>query len=303
MRGSSGRSNRLRAGWVLPALLIVIAGDAAFAPAQSSAVASAVPLVEYRSASGVTETSATIEAAIDPEGGETSYEIFLECQYAPHSTGGCEPLTVSPQLQHGVLTAGFEAHTVTAPVSGLQPGYLYTYSVIASNSAGREGYVGDGFVTCPATGPCPAQPYLQGEALWNIEGARREAEEAPRLEAEREAHQREAEARPATEAAERVRREREIREAGEIAGREAAAREIAAREAATRRLRCVVPHLGGDSLAAARRALDKAHCSLGRITWPRAHHVKLVVGAQGVRSGRTLEQAAKVSVTLRPAHR
>jgi hypothetical protein len=293
----------LRAGWFLPVLLIALSGEAALAAAPSSAAASAVPQVEYRTASQVTQTSATIEAAIDPEGGETSYEVFLECQQPAQSTGGCEALTVGPQLQHGVLPAGFEENTVSSAVSGLQPGYLYKYSVIANNSAGREGWVGNGLVTCPATGECPIEPFLQGEALWNIEGARRAAEEAPRLEAERQARQREAEARAATEAAERARRESESREAGELAGREAAAREAAAREAAARRLRCVVPHLGGDSLAAARRALAKAHCSLGKVTWPRAYHGRLVVGKQGVRRGRKLADAAKVSVTLRPARR
>lgn len=303
MRSSSGRSHRLRAAWVLPVLLIAVAGEAAFGVAQSSAAASSVPQVGYRSASQVTKTSATIETVIDPEGGETTYEIFLECQEAPQATSACEPLTVSPQLQHGSLPAGFEAHTVTATVSGLQPGYLYKYSVIASNSAGREGWVGNGLITCPATGECPAQPSLEGEGLWNLEGARREAEEAPRLEAERQALQREAEERPAREAAERARRERENREAGELAGREAAAREAAAKEAAARRLRCVVPHLGGDSLAVARRALARAHCSLGKVAWPHARHGKLVVGAQGVRSGRRLAAGAKVSVTLRPARR
>jgi hypothetical protein len=304
MRGSSGRSHRLRAARVLAVLLVALGGEAALGAAPSSAAASAVPQVEYRTPSQVTQTSATIEAAIDPEGGATSYEIFLECQQPAQATSGCEPLTVGAQLQHGVLPAGFEAHTVTSPVSGLQPGYLYKYSVIATNSVGREGWVGNGLVTCPATGECPAQPFLRGEAVWNIEDARREAEEAPRLEAERQARQREAETRAATEAAERTRRESEIRETGELAGREAAAREaVAAREAAARSLRCVVPRLGGDSLAAARHALAKAHCSLGKVTWPRAHHGKLVVAAQGVRSGRKLADAAKVSVTLRPARR
>jgi hypothetical protein len=306
MRGSSGRSRRLRAARVLVVLLVVTAGEAAFAAAQSSAAPSVVPQVEIRVATQVTKTSATIEASINPEGGETSYEIFLTCQSASPANRVCEePLTVAPQRVQGVIPADLEAHVVTAPVSGLQPGYLYDYSVIASNSAGREGYSGNGLITCPATGTCPQQPWMEGEALWVFESAQRWAEEAPRREAERQAVRREAEERLAREAAERARAEREIREAGELAGREAAAREAAAKQEAeaARRLRCVVPRLGGDSLAAARRALARAHCGLGKVTWPRAHHGKLVVGAQGVRSGRKLADAAKVSVTLRPARR
>jgi hypothetical protein len=303
MRNSSG-SRRLRVGWLAPVLLIAAAGNAVVGVAQSSAAPSAVPQVEIRAASQVTKTSATIEAAIDPEGGETSYEIFLECQSASPASRACEePLTVGPQRELGVIAAGVEAHTVTASVTGLHPGYLYDYSVIASNSVGREGYVGNGLVTCPATGVCPSQPWLPGMALWGVESARKWAEEAPAREAERQAKQREAEERSAREVAERARTEREIRESGERAAREAAAREAAgAEEARSGRLGCVVPHLDGDSLAAARHALARARCALGKVTWPRARRERLVVGRQGVRGGRKLAAGAKVAITLRAAH-
>jgi hypothetical protein len=56
------------------------------------------------------------------------------------------------------------------------------------------------------------------------EGATREANEAPRLEEEREAKAREEAERPAKEAAASAAKEREIREAGERAGQEAAAK-------------------------------------------------------------------------------
>jgi len=248
----------------------------------------------------VTTTSATIEAGIDPEGSQTSYEISLECQ----SAGGgesCEPLTVGAQLQQGTIAAGLGETVVSAPMTGLQPGYLYKYDVIATNAAGREGYVGSSFLTCPASGQCRSQPAPGGESLWNIEGARREAEEAPRLEAEREARRREEEERPAKEAAERAAHDREVREAGERAGREAAersAREAAERAAALRRQRCAVPRLRGDSLAAARRALHRVHCDLGRVTAPRSHHGVLIVARQSVRAGRLLAGGAKVAIVL-----
>jgi hypothetical protein len=273
----------VRAGRLLSILLGSLAAAAMFSAPQASAAASAVPQVEIRMAAPVDKTSATIEAAINPEGGETGYEIFLECQNAAQVKNPCEPLTVSQQRQVGVIGPGSEAHIVTAPVSGLQPGYLYEFAVIASNSAGREGYVSNGLLTCPATGACPAQPWLGGTALWSIEAARRAAEEAPRLEAERQARQKEAEERLASEA-------------GERAGREAAER-----EAAVRRLRCVVPRLSGDSLAAARRVLAKAHCALGKVRRPRTRHGALVVAKQSVRRGRKLANGAKVAVTLRPA--
>jgi hypothetical protein len=253
------------------------------------------PEVKIYGAAAVTKTSAQIEVGINSEGSQATYEIWLECQSAGGDNQTCEPLTVGEQLQHGVVAAGLELHTVTATVSGLQPGYLYKYRVVAANSAGKAGWVGSGLVTCPSEGVCPGQPSLPGEELWVLEGAIRAGEEAPRLEAERVAKRKEEEERPAREAGERATREREIREAGERAGKQASERNAAV----TSHPRCVVPHLDGDSLFAARRALERAHCSLGKVTGFSPHHGALVVGRQSVRSGSKLAGGAKVAVTLR----
>jgi hypothetical protein len=251
------------------------------------------PEVGYLPASNVSTTSATIEVPIDPEGGETSYEIWLTCQSAQESNQACDPLTVGPQRLQDVLAAGFEQRTVTDPVTGLQPDYLYEYEVVASNSDGREGYIGDGFITCPSQGLCPRQPFLEGTSLWVWEGALREASEAPSI-GEREAREhREAEERPAKEAAERAAKERESREAGERAGREAGER-----AAAERAPKCVVPRLKGDSLTQARRALSKAHCRVGKLTEPREYHGPLVVVRQSIRRGSKLTSGTRVAMTL-----
>ncbi len=263
----------------------------AFLSVPPAIAAAQVPEVGYLTASHVSTGGATIEASINPEGGETSYEIWLECQSSQESNQNCEPLTVGPQRLQGVFPAGLQPETVTDAVTGLQPGYLYKYGVIATNSAGREGYLGAGFLTCPSQGSCPSQPYLPGQSLWSIEGAKRAGEEAPRLEAEREARQREAEERPAKEAAERAAKEREIREAGERAGREQAKRAALAHS-------CVVPRLKGDSLTEARHALRGAHCGLGKLTEPRGHHGPLVVIRQSVDSGSKLATGSVVALTL-----
>src|ERR1700728_97505 len=256
------------------------------------------PEVGYFAASHVGTTGATIEVPINPEGGETSYEIWLECQNAQENNQDCEPLTVGPQRQEGILSPGFEPQIVTDAVTGLQPGYLYKYGVIATHSAGREGYLGNGFITCPSQDSCPRQPFLEGESLWGMEGAIREANEAPLI-AEREAREkREAEERPAKEAAERSAKERAIREAGERAGREAAEREAAERAALVRAPICVVPRLKGDSLTEARRTLDRVHCRLGRLTEPRGQRGPLVVVRQSVYSGSKLAAGSRVSLTL-----
>jgi membrane protein involved in colicin uptake len=141
---------------------------------------------------------------------------------------------------------------------------------------------------------------------WNDEGAQRAAEEAPRLEAEREAKRKEEEERPVKEAAEKAAHEREVREAGERAGREAgerASREAAERATGSHAARCVVPRLRGDSLAAARRALQRLHCALGGVTAPHARRGTLVVARQSVHAGRELAGGAKVSITLASAKR
>lgn len=264
------------------------------ATAPSAAAATGAPHVTTELATGVTSTSATIEVAIDPEGRETSYEIWLECREAG---SGCEAVA-TPQRHVGVLASVSGEQTVTAELSGLQPGSYYSYAVIATNSAGREGWVGVSLRTCPSSGPCPGQPAPGGESLWNIEGARRVGEEAPALEAAREAAKREGEERLAREAALWAARELAARTAGERAGREAAEREAAARAA-----RCVVPRLSGASLAAARRSLTAAHCALGRVSVPHRGHGTLVVSRQSVRAGRKLAAGSRVSVTLTPRRR
>lgn len=270
--GFMSQSIRLRRGTLLAAL---VSSACLFLFITPEIAAAQVPEVGYMSASSVSTASATIEASINPESGETSYEIQLECQGPIASSQNCEPLTVGPQRLQGTLPAGFETKVVTDAVTGLQPGYAYKYRVIAANWAGREGFVGAGFQTCPPEGSCPPQPYRPGMSLWNIEAAEREAEEAPRLEAEREAKMR--------EAAERAAREREIREAAERIGRKRA---------------CVVPQLKGDSLAKARHALHGAHCSLGKVTEPHGHHGPLVVVRQSVRSGSRLAPGSRVALKL-----
>jgi hypothetical protein len=297
---SSGVEFRRR---VVPLVALCVVVGCTLLPTVAMAATKA-PEVGYLAASHVSTSGATIEVPINPEGGETSWEIWLECQNAQESNQSCEPLTVGPQRQQGILSLGFEQQIVTDAVTGLQPGYLYKYRVIAINSAGKEGSVGDGFITCPAQGPCPGQPMLRGLSLWVIEGAEREANEAPRLEEEREAKAKEEAERPAKEAGARAAKEREVREAGERAGREAAERERLAKEQSAKQAAaamCRVPSLKGDSLVAARRALGKAHCKLGKVSKPRGHHKTLLVIGQGARSGKTLANGAAIAVKLGPA--
>lgn len=291
--GFRGRHRRVGSRGVCISAGFLLSLPFAILVAAPAMAAPQVPEVGYLRASDVSTTGATIEVPINPEGSETSYEIRLECQNAQASKPNCEPLTVGVQRRQGILGAGYTPQTVTDAVTGLHPGYLYTYGVIATNAVGREGYLGDGFLTCPSEGLCPSQPVLRGESLWVLESAERAGREAPGLEAERVARQKAAEERPAKEAAERSASERAIREAGERAGREAAERLELAHSP-----RCVVPRLEGDSLKEARRALGRAHCRLGRLTEPRDYRGPLVVIRQGVRGGSKRAAGSRVALTL-----
>jgi hypothetical protein len=178
-------------------------------------------------------------------------------------------------------------------------------AILAASSLASNSYPNSAAhpVTFATSSPAPpgdpegsgaGEPVKFEEEPWNEEGARRAAEEAPRLEAEREAKKKEEEERPAKEAAARAVHEREIREAGERAGREQAERELEARSTS----RCVVPRLTGDSLLAARRALSKDECRLGKVNTPRTHVGALVVKKQSARAGQKLAKGAAVAVTL-----
>jgi hypothetical protein len=240
------------------------------------------------------ESSATLTAQIRPGGVETKYEFWLEGE------------TTAAEVGEGYISASRLEQEVSADVTSLKPSHTYTYWVVASNSAGGRTSFPATFTTEAAPPPgCPygcssEPPYEHHEEPSLKEAAEREATEAPRLEAERQAERRQEEERPAREAAERAAKEGEIREAGERAGKESAERDGAA---AARALRCVVPRLVGDSLTAARRALDKGHCRLGKVTRPRTHRGALVVARQGARGGRKLARGAKVAVMLGPMRR
>jgi hypothetical protein len=133
-------------------------------------------------------------------------------------------------------------------------------------------------------------------------GAERVGAEAPRREEEREAEKKEEEERPAKEAAARAAKEREVRETGERAGRERVERERAEAERnSTASVQCVVPRLKGDSIGAARTALRKGHCVLGRVSQPVRHRGPLVVTTQSARAGSKLADGAAIAVRLRPA--
>ncbi len=143
--------------------------------------------------------------------------------------------------------------------------------------------------------PVPAHAITEGISE-KLQGGTEEVdrmleEEQEQREAKQAQEQREARERAAREAA----REASERQADAQAARERSEEETYARE---QRAHCVVPQLEGERLAAARTALVKAHCRVGRVRAPSGRHGPLVVIAEGPRPGRRLAHGSAVNVTL-----
>jgi hypothetical protein len=154
-----------------------------------------------------------------------------------------------------------EARTVSLNLTGIQPG-SYWFDVFAANSAGEAFRRSELKVPPIPPGACPNgcstnEPYKAEVSKASLESAERQA---AIISAEAEAKRRQ------------VVREREEQKANEAAASHAAEaaalkkreeEEAAAADKPTPV--CSVPSLGGDTLRAARRALTKAHCRLGRV--------------------------------------
>ncbi len=262
----------------------------------AASFASSAPSIGSTSAK-VSQNEATLKAPIRPHGLETKYEIWLQC-----TSQSCTS-TEGQRVADGSIQAGRLEQEVSVALTSLVWETTYRFEVIASNTDGTVRSYPQTFETgSPPPPGCPDgcsedKPVESKLEQWVLEGAEREAKEAPKLEEEREAKAKEEAERPAKEAAARAAKEREVREAGERAGREAAEQEAKVNAAPS----CVVPRLKDDSLAVARHALGKAHCKLGKVSKPRGQHKTLVVTGQGTKGGKRLANGAAVAVKLGPA--
>jgi hypothetical protein len=95
------------------------------------------PAIASESVSNVTPTDATLEAQINGEGLETSYQFRLESGCLPPLL--CPEITVYP-LPSGKLLGSFVDQSVSLDLNSagvtLGPGVEYAYSVTATNAAG-----------------------------------------------------------------------------------------------------------------------------------------------------------------------
>jgi hypothetical protein len=108
-----------------------------------AAMASSAPTIASVSVSHVTEHDATLEAQINPNGLETTYELYLSspaCQADWPEIGPCMVIQ-DFSVPGGNIPAGSGDRTVSLDLNSagvkLQAGTWYEYSVSAQNAAGR----------------------------------------------------------------------------------------------------------------------------------------------------------------------
>lgn len=252
------------------------------------------PTIESVTVKEPTMAGVDLEAQINPQGNETSYK-FLTVWRALEPRERGEPVPAGSPAQEGHIGAGESDVTVSAFLSGLQPGYTYWFEVVATSLGNNT------------RSTSRALPYFNPD--WHSETGTSGYEDGPPYVPSQRAGCADESGNLA--AAETVREQRE-KEGKEAAAKEAVAKQ--AEEAALKRLAeehsavvvsasCVVPSVKGDTLSAARNAIARAHCRLGRLKRPSHYHGALIVTAQTPRRGSTLSNGASVTLVLGPSHK
>ncbi len=110
------------------------------------------PRIEVQSTTGLTYTTATLEAQIDPFGYDTTYRF----EYGPSASYG-----TSVPVPDADIGSGTSDVSVSQEISGLQSGVTYHYRVVASSSHGTVDGSDETFTTVP-----PA--YIDAEYATNV---------------------------------------------------------------------------------------------------------------------------------------
>jgi hypothetical protein len=249
----------------------------ALAPGSAQAAQTGAPFIEGIGSGAGGEV--TIDATINPEGLETSYELGLECS----------PCRSSDQWTKGTLPAVQEGLEVTLALTGLQPGRRYWFAVRALNADGEAFRRGETLEIPPPLGSFPEGTGGVGivEGAPPNEATLNELRAIGIREEERRAKAKEQE--------EQKVRELTARPASELGHTE---EEPPATPAQTALPACLVPALKGDTLPAARRALARAHCRLGVVHRPAHYHGTLYVSTQGTPDGKRLTYGARVALRI-----
>jgi len=121
----------------LATLLVAVAALAAAV----SARAATAPTAGTGSASAVGTTSATLNGTVDPNGTATS--VYF--QYGTTSAYGSTTATQG-------VGSGTSTIAVVAPITGLQPGTVYHFRLVATSAGGTSMGADESFATAPAAG-------------------------------------------------------------------------------------------------------------------------------------------------------
>jgi hypothetical protein len=295
-----------RARWVgrgsqLAAVVTAVIASSLCCASQAAALTACEavkPTIEHVQLMEVNAAGVAFEAQIDPQNSATAYEFVIVQQLRnpenPSDHG--EPAPEGLRAVGGPIPAGAGDVTVSGRVTGLERGYTYWYEVIASNLAGETRSGGDNWFSYFYAGGFPnGLPGLQYRGAppspCELEQTKQEAERiAARAEAERQQHAREHQELLAKEAA--------VKYASEEAALKRREEEEADAEAASHVPSCIVPALKGDTLPAARRAIDKSHCRLGEVRESHRARGMLIVVGQSHRHGVKLAGGAVIAVTM-----
>ncbi len=124
-------------------LTLILSAFAATTAIGTGSAFAAAPSVEEEFAQGVSSTSATLHAKINPGGSDTTYRF----EYGTSQAYGSR-IPVPDQA----LGFGKEGVSVASHVQGLEPSTTYHYRVVAINPEGEEGGADQTFTTQPAVG-------------------------------------------------------------------------------------------------------------------------------------------------------
>jgi len=127
----------------------VAVGDTGWFVDDVAAVVAAPPAVATGSAPALTETSATLSATVDPQGGDTATRI----EYGPTTAYGSSAAGPS-------LPAGAGGQPIAVQLTGLSPNTAYHFRVVAVSAAGASAGADASFRTAGAsrTNPPPPPP-------------------------------------------------------------------------------------------------------------------------------------------------
>lgn len=180
----------LRAFWVVLVSCAGLAGGFLFSTPLATASEVELPTIASVEVTDVTETSVTLVAQVNPNDSEGEYEFRLVQQGSPPAFRG-EPIPGGPQVHQGHIGTGEQ--TVSAVITDLQPGHLYWYVLVVTNSEQRA-KTGDAYFSFHYSGGFPegigGAPYEAEIPEWAIDSAEEQAAKAVR---EYEAKQRQAE--------------------------------------------------------------------------------------------------------------